>query len=183
MTEHADARDIVQRLNEYFEMMVDILFRFEGTLDKYVGDELMGLFGVPINQTDAPARAVACGLEMQQQLLQFNQQRQRRGLPPLHIGIGINTGQCVYGEIGSSKTRQITVIGDPVNTAARLCSIAQAGEVICSESTFTRLSNDFEIEAMPKVRVKGKQNELAVYRVRSQRQPLAGLATSAVSRA
>src|SRR5690606_21404158 len=103
MSESRDAQDIVDMLNEYFELMVEIIFRYEGTLDKFVGDEIMALFGSPVSHPDDPVRAVKVALEMLESLGQFNQQRAQRGFEALKIGIGINSGDVVAGYLGSSK--------------------------------------------------------------------------------
>jgi adenylate cyclase len=164
MTENADAHEIVELLNDYFEVMVEVLFEYDGTLDKYVGDEIMALFGVPVATDDAPARAVECALKMQQALEEFNRTRTAEHQQPLHVGIGINTGEVVYGAIGSSKTLQYTVIGDAVNTASRLCSVAKAGEIIFSQGTMDKVKSQIQADELPKVRVKGKLEELIIYR-------------------
>jgi adenylate cyclase len=171
MTEKADAHEIVELLNEYFEVMVEVLFRFEGTLDKYVGDEIMALFGVPVAREDSASLAVECAVEMLRALNEFNRTRGSEHLPPLQVGIGVNTGTCVFGAIGSSKIRQYTVIGDTVNTASRLCSIAKPGEIICSENTIRLVNENVRAVELPKVRVKGKHDELTVYRVIGTRAP------------
>ncbi len=165
MTENVDAHEIVALLNDYFEMMVEVLFQHNGTLDKYVGDEVMALFGVPIDNPDAPAAAIRCAVEMQQALAEFNRVRRSDGQPAVHAGIGVNTGEVVYGAIGSSKALQYTVIGDAVNTASRLCSLAKPDEIICSESTMARVRDLVTAVELPKVRVKGKQGELTTFRV------------------
>ncbi|MCC6748024.1 MAG: GAF domain-containing protein [Deltaproteobacteria bacterium] len=165
MTENSNAHDIVSMLNDYFEVMVEVLFRYQGTLDKYVGDEIMALFGVPIANPDAPSLAVDCAIEMQEALNEFNRTRRSESQPPIHVGIGICTGPCVYGAIGSSKTLQYTAIGDPVNTASRFCSMAKAGEIIVSENTFAHVQHRIEGIALPKLRVKGKVEELNVYKI------------------
>ncbi len=165
MTEKADAHQIVELLNDYFEVMVEVLFRYDGTLDKYVGDEIMALFGVPVSRDDATELAVECALEMQTALTEFNRTRTAENQAPLSVGIGINTGTCVYGAIGSSKTLQYTVIGDTVNTASRLCSLAKPGEIICSENTIAKVQGKVRAVELPKVRVKGKHDELTVYRL------------------
>lgn len=165
MTEHADAHDIVKLLNNYFEVMVEVIFRYDGTLDKYVGDEIMALFGVPVSHADACTSAVECAVEMMVALDRFNADRAAQGMQPVQIGIGMNTGVCVYGALGSSKTLQYTVIGDTVNTASRLCSVAKAGEIIISEKTYRQVEHHIEAQPLPKVRVKGKEQELSIYRV------------------
>jgi adenylate cyclase len=165
MTENADAHEIVELLNDYFEVMVEVLFRFEGTLDKYVGDEIMALFGVPLANDEAALMAVECAIEMQKALSEFNRTRTAERQPPLHVGIGINTGMVVYGALGSSKTVQYTVIGDAVNTASRLCSLAKPDEIICSEYTMNQAGDHIEAIELPRVRVKGKQDELTIFKV------------------
>ena len=165
MTEKSTAHEVVELLNDYFEVMVEVLFQYNGTLDKYVGDELMALFGVPLDNPDAALAGVECALEMQHAMTEFNQTRVAEGLVPVHMGIGVNTGEVVYGAIGSSKTVQYTVIGDPVNVASRLCSLAKPGEIIVSEYTMQMVQDHIEADALPKVRVKGKHDELTVFRV------------------
>src|SRR5262249_13102829 len=130
MSEARPAQDIVTLLNEYFEVMVEVLFRFEGTLDKFVGDEIMALFGAPLALSDAPLAAVACAVEMHRALGEFNRPRLAERQEAIRVGIGINTGPVVTGAIGSSRAIQYTAIGDPVNTASRLCNIAQPGQVL-----------------------------------------------------
>jgi adenylate cyclase len=163
MSERTPPEEMVKTLNEYFEMMVDVLFAHGGTLDKYVGDEVIGLFGAPVALPDAPLRAVRCGLEMQRALGEFNRIRAANGQEPVHIGIGINTGLVIAGAIGSSRTLQYTVIGDPVNIASRLCSVSKAGEVIISEYTMREVHNDVVLEPREPVQVKGKSQALQIF--------------------
>jgi adenylate cyclase len=165
MSEKMDAQAVIAMLNEYFEEMVDVLFNHQGTLDKYVGDEIMALFGAPVLLPEDPINAVACAVEMQKRLREFNRLRQMRNDAPIQIGIGINTGEAVFGALGSTKTMQYTVVGDTVNVASRLCSLAQAGEIIVSEDTHRLLDNRFETVELPPARVKGKADEIQVYNV------------------
>jgi len=165
MSEKMDAQSVISMLNEYFEEMVDVLFNHEGTLDKYVGDEIMAIFGAPVLTSDDPVNAVACAVEMQKRLREFNRLRQMRNDPPIQIGIGINTGEAVFGALGSSKTMQYTVVGDTVNLASRLCSLAQSGEIIVSDDTHRLLGNRFETVELPPAKVKGKAQEIQVYNV------------------
>jgi adenylate cyclase len=165
MSEKKEPADIVKLLNEYFEVMVDALFQAQGTLDKYVGDEIMALFGAPVDMPDAPLQAVKCALEMQRRLKDFNRLLEAEGQDPLKIGIGINTGRVVTGAIGAARTVQYTAIGDAVNTAARLCSIAKAGELIVSETTMKQIAPYVDAVSLPAVKVKGKEKELRIYNV------------------
>jgi adenylate cyclase len=165
MSEKKEPAEIVAMLNEYFEVMVDVLFRLNGTLDKYVGDEIMALFGAPVDMPDAPLAATRCALEMQKALREFNRTRMAEGQDEIKIGIGINTGRVITGAIGSSRTLQYTAIGDAVNTASRLCSIAKPGEIILSENTMNRVRGMVDATALQPVKVKGKENELRIYSV------------------
>ena len=165
MSEKARPQEIVAMLNEYFEQMVEIIFKHEGTLDKFVGDEIMALFGSPVSHHDDAHRAVKTALEMLQVLAVFNADRERQGQVPIHIGIGISGGEVVAGYLGSSRALEYTVIGDVVNTGARLCSVAKAGEIVISERVYERVKNDFEILEMPAAQVKGKAAALKIYNV------------------
>jgi adenylate cyclase len=160
-----DPEQTVAMLNEYFEVMVDILFKHEGTLDKFVGDEIIGLFGAAIEVKDAPMKAVLCALEMQRALREFNATRAAESHEPIRVGIGINTGKVVTGFIGSKNALQYTVIGDAMNTASRLQSSARAGEILVSQKTFEALGSRIEAIALAPVDMKGKREKMAVYNV------------------
>jgi adenylate cyclase len=150
-------------LNEYFELMVDVIFKYEGTLDKFVGDEVIALFGAPVPMQNAELKAVQCALDMMRVLGEWNRTRAAEGQNEIKIGIGINTGVVVTGAIGSSRALQYTAIGDAVNTASRLCSVAQSGQIILSEATYHQVQGDVAAVPLPPVRVKGKSDELRVY--------------------
>jgi adenylate cyclase len=165
MSDGRPPQEIVNTLNEYFEVMVDILFQFSGTLDKFVGDEIIGLFGAPIALDDAPFKAVACALAMFQALEEFNRTRGAENQPPLRIGVGINTGHVITGSIGSTRALQYTAIGDAMNVASRLVNVAGSGDIIISEDTYRHVSGRIECKQLPPVKVKGKAEELKVYKV------------------
>lgn len=164
MSEKKKPEDIVAMLNEYFEVMVDILFKHEGTLDKFVGDEIIGLFGAALEVKDAPMKAVRCALEMQRALTEFNASRAEHD-EPIRVGIGINTGMVVTGAIGSSQALQITAIGDAMNTASRLQSVAKAGEILISEQTLRALAERVNAIALAPVEVKGKREKIRIFNV------------------
>jgi adenylate cyclase len=142
-----------------------VLFKHGGTLDKYVGDEIIGLFGAPVELADAPARAVRCALDMLKALEEFNRIRAAESKEELRIGIGLNTGPVIAGAIGSSRTLQYTVIGDAVNVAARLCSVAKADEIIISPSTMAQCFNQVIAEQREPVQVKGKAEPIQIWNV------------------
>jgi adenylate cyclase len=163
MSESHEPQEIVRMLNEYFELMVDVIFKYEGTLDKFVGDEIIALFGAPVAMQNAELKAVQCALDMMRVLSEFNRTRLAEGQNEIKIGIGINTGMVVTGAIGSSRALQYTAIGDAMNTTARLCSAAQPGQIILSDATFRKVATEISAIPLPPMRVKGKADELRVY--------------------
>ncbi len=165
MSEGTAPEVLVEMLNEYFEHMVDTIFKYEGTLDKFMGDGIMAIWGAPVQHPDDAIRSVECALEMAEVLGQFNRTRLERDQPPLAVGIGIHSGPLVAGYIGSSKALSYTVIGDTANTSARLCSVAASGQIIVSENTLSRLKSRFEVEPLPPAKVKGKEKPLRIYNV------------------
>jgi len=165
ISEASEPQLVVEALNEYFERMVEIVFRYEGTLDKFIGDEMMVLFGAPVAHRDDPVRAVRAAIEMRKAMAGLNEQHVAHGLPPFQIGIGINTGEVVAGYIGSSQAMEYTVIGDPVNTGARLCSIAEPAQILISEGTLAKLGGQFEINELPEALVKGKAKPVRTFEV------------------
>lgn len=165
MSEGAKPESIVEMLNEYFELMVETLFKFDGTLDKFMGDGIMALFGTPVSQGDDAIRCVSCAVEMMEGLGKFNRQRMAAGQPPLAIGIGIHTGPLVSGYIGSSKALSYTVIGDTANTSARLCGVAAGGQILVSESTLRQLRNRFQYDELPPANLKGKEKPFKIFNI------------------
>jgi len=165
MSEKTEPQFIVDMLNEYFELMVETIFKYEGTLDKFMGDGIMALWGAPVAHPNDACLSVQCALEQMAVLGEFNRNRVSRGLPALAIGIGIHTGPLVAGYIGSSKALSYTVIGDTANTSARLCGIAQTGQIIVSETAYARLGNRFEYEELPPAHVKNKEHALRIFNV------------------
>jgi adenylate cyclase len=165
MSENSQPEELVEMLNEYFELMVDTIFKYEGTLDKFMGDGIMALWGAPVVHPDDAVRSVSCALEMGEALGQFNRRRMEKDQAPLAVGIGIHTGPLVAGYIGSSKALSYTVIGDVANTSARLCSVALAGQIVISETTHEALGGRFEIEELSPAKVKGKEKPLRIFNV------------------
>jgi adenylate cyclase len=165
MSESREPQEIVRMLNEYFELMVDVIFKHQGTLDKFVGDEIIALFGAPVPLPEAELKAVECALDMQKVLAEFNRSRVAQGLEEIKIGVGINTGHVVTGAIGSSRALQYTAIGDAMNVASRLCSTAKADQIIVSQTTFERVQDHVSAVALPPLRLKGKSEEQRLYNI------------------
>ncbi|MFC1791481.1 adenylate/guanylate cyclase domain-containing protein [Gemmatimonadota bacterium] len=165
MSEGSPPEEIMSTLNDHFELMVEVLFRHGGSLDKFVGDEIIGLFGAPVDLDDAPYKAVSCAIDMIRSLGEFNRLRTARGQKPVRVGIGINTGEVVTGAVGSRSSVQYTAIGDAMNVASRIVDLAKPDEVLVSEETFRRIRDRIAATPLPPARVKGKAEELKVYRV------------------
>jgi adenylate cyclase len=167
MSERETAQDVVKMLNDYFELMVDTVFKTNGMLDKFIGDALMAIWGAPVKRPNDAAQAVMAALEMQRLVIQFNATRRKAGKSPVYIGIGINTGQAVVGNMGSSKRMEFTAIGDAVNLASRLCHEAKANEIIISEYTRAALPpHMFDLDtSLPPAKVKGKEKPIPIARV------------------
>jgi adenylate cyclase len=168
MSERMNAIDVVTSLNEYFDKMIDVVFKYNGTLDKIIGDALMVIYGAPIGSHDDAERAVKTAIEMQQKLAELNLERINRGQDPLEIGIGLNTGKVISGNIGSKEQMNYTVIGDAVNLSARLCSFAKAGQIIISQNVYELLNKNpaFAFKELDPIQVKGKSQPIQVYEVR-----------------
>jgi adenylate cyclase len=170
MSENTRPTEVLQMLNEYFEMVVEIVFHYEGTVDKFMGDEIMVIWGAPVTHDDDPLRAVRAALEINAQLAEFNKRRVAENKPEIKIGIGVNTGSLVAGYIGSTRAMSYSVIGDAVNTASRLCAAAKEGQILISENTFHHLGEKFEVAEIEPVHAKGKFNPIRVYNVMGWRE-------------
>jgi adenylate cyclase len=165
MSETERPEEIVAMLNAFFTSMAGVVFRNEGNLDKFIGDCVMAVWGPPSPHPDDPARSMKAALHMQKEVNELNVQRQAAGKKPIQVGIGINTGAAVVGYMGSSERHEFTAIGDVVNTAARLCSLAKGGEILATENTVSKAGGGFEIQQLPVAQVKGKEKGVAVFRV------------------
>ncbi|KAF3885575.1 MULTISPECIES: GAF domain-containing protein [Nostocales] len=166
LTENLGAAEVVSLLNQYFETMVEAVFNHEGTLDKFIGDALMAVFGAPLPLTENHAwRAVQSALEMRQRLAEFNRRRIVQAQPLIHIGIGISSGEVVSGNIGSRKRMDYTVIGDGVNLSSRLEGVTKeyGCDMILSEFTYQLCSDRIWVRELDRIRVKGKHQAVNIY--------------------
>jgi adenylate cyclase len=170
ISEAAQPEEVVEMLNEYLTRMVDILLAHGGTLDKFIGDAVMGFWNAPADDPDHARHAVACAVEMIEETARLRERWEAEGKASLRIGIGINTGEAVAGNIGSERVFGYTVIGDAVNLASRLESKNKdyVTEIIVSESTLERMGEGFETVYLDDVKVKGKENAVKIYEVKGR---------------
>jgi len=163
LSEKMEPKDVNMLLNKHFSKMTDIVFEQDGTLDKYIGDSLMAVFGAPFGQDNDAERAVTAALEMKE-ALEAEKKSDSRG-QELNIRIGINTGQITAGNIGSPKRMDYTVLGDTVNVASRLESIAEPNQILIGEETYNRIKNKFKTKEIGLRKLKGKSQDQKVYEV------------------
>ncbi|MBO3460532.1 GAF domain-containing protein [Aetokthonos hydrillicola Thurmond2011] len=172
LTENLGAAEVVSLLNQYFETMVEAVFNYEGTLDKFIGDALMAVFGAPLPLLENHAwRAVQAALDMRHRLAEFNRRRIIQEQPQINIGIGISSGEVVSGNIGSRKRMDYTVIGDGVNLSSRLEGVTKeyGCDIILSEFTYQLCSDRIWARELDKIRVKGKHQAVNIYELISDR--------------
>ena len=172
LTENLGASEVVSLLNQYFETMVEAVFNHEGTLDKFIGDALMAVFGAPLHLEDHPWMAIQAALDMRRRLQEFNHARYVEAQPQIQIGIGISSGEVVSGNIGSQKRMDYTVIGDGVNLSARLESVTKeyGCDIILSEFTYELCRDRIWVRELDKIRVKGKNEAVSIYELVGDRQ-------------
>ena len=163
MSEKMEPEVVVSTLNEYFSEMIDIVFKNNGTLDKIIGDELMVVYGAPISAKDDTTRAVQTASDMQEKLKELNEERKKRKEPLIAVGIGINRGEVVSGNIGSREMMDYTVIGDTVNLAARLCSAAKPGQILVSNSVFKKTRKMINYKKIEQLSLKGKRKKIDIF--------------------
>jgi adenylate cyclase len=167
VTEKGNPEALVIQLNEYFSRMVEMVFRHKGTVDKFVGDMVMALYSAPVEDSDHAEHAVATAVDMVRELGELNSKWAERGMPQLDIGIGINSGDMIAGNIGSSAIMSYTVIGDNVNLGSRLESLNKnyGSRIIISDASRTRLTGNYDIRPLGEVVVKGKTKPVAIFEV------------------
>ena len=165
LSESMNPDDMAHHLTEYFTEMVDIVFKYNGTLDKFIGDAVMAQWGAPIGAPDDADQAMRAAVEMIRALDRLNAQWTAQGRPTLQIGIGLNYGEAFAGNIGSEQRLEFTVIGDTVNTASRLCGAAEAHEILISEEMRQALTEPPALREREPVPLKGKSHPVPVYSV------------------
>ena len=169
ISEHAPPERIVGLLNRYFSAMTDIIFAHGGTLDKYLGDGLMALFGAPTTTPEDAANALNAAVAMQRRLLGINIELRQEGLSEVGVGIGLHTGEVTVGYIGSERRSEYTAIGDSVNTASRLESNAKGGEILISDATAKAARSRYKLQPREPITVKNREQPVTLWEVDWQR--------------
>jgi PAS domain S-box-containing protein len=156
---------VIKIINHYFAAMIDVISQYQGTINEFMGDGILVLFGAPIARADDPERAVACAVAMQLAMKKVNKQIQAWGFAPLEMGIGINTGDVVVGNIGSEKRTKYGVLGSEVNLTYRIESYSVGGQILISESTLKKVSQIVKIQSEKIVKPKGVTHPIPIYEV------------------
>lgn len=168
-SESRTPEEVVEMLNEYFQVMVSIINKFGGVVDKFIGDAIMAVWGAPKGTEHDTQNAVRACLEMRKALADLNQKRKERGQGPILIGMGLHTGRAISGTIGSQERMEYTVIGDTVNMTSRIEASTKAfgADLLVSEAVYEKVKEEFEFELGGEATVKGKSEPLKLYRVRA----------------
>jgi adenylate cyclase len=169
MSEWLPSKDVFATLNAFFQRMVDVVHAHQGSVDKFIGDAIMAVWGIPEFSDDDAANAVLAAVKMQQELVHFNLEREAQGKPALHMGIGIHSGPVLAGNLGARQRMEYTVIGDTVNVASRIERLAQATQVLVSEATMAWIRPLVHATARPAVHVKGKRDPVKTFEVHGLR--------------
>ena len=165
ISERLSPEQVVSLLNEFYTTAIETTFKYDGTLDKFLGDAVMCVFGAPIAHPDHAARAVKTAIDMRTALTELSKRRSMRGLDPFEVGIGVALGEVVAGTVGTEERMEYTVIGDSVNVAARLQSYAKAGSILLSRRTYEAVHDLVEARSRGPLKVKGKEEHVEVYEV------------------
>ncbi|MCH9612034.1 MAG: hypothetical protein S4CHLAM102_05170 [Chlamydiia bacterium] len=177
MTEKMEPKDVLILLNETMTKIAEVIDRHGGVIDKFVGDGAIVLFGVPIAKEESESEALYCALEINQTITNWNIDREKEGLPKVYVGIGINTGEAIVGNMGSSNRFDYTAVGSNVNLASRVCSFAKSTEILITEAVYngTGIQERFETEALSPIDFKGISEPVPIYRVLGPRRPHGGV--------
>jgi adenylate cyclase len=165
VSERLEPEQVVQMLNAYFEVMVEVILKYNGTINEIIGDALLVIFGAPQDIPDRSQRAIACAIEMQNAMVQVNEENRVQGLPELAMGIGINETEVIVGNIGSSKRSKYSVVGSGVNMTSRIESYTVGGQILISESVHQEAGEVLRIDTQREVLPKGSETPLRIYEV------------------
>lgn len=173
IAESYPAADVVQMLNRYFEAMGDIISKYDGTIDKLMGDSILVVFGFPEERETDAENAVACAVEMQSAMSELNDMNRSLGMPDLFMGIAINSGSVVVGDLGSKHYHEYTIIGDEVNLASRIEAQCLRGQILISENSYALTKDFVEVGPPNRVEVKGARDAVDLYELHATSRPQA----------
>jgi adenylate cyclase len=156
---------VAAHLSEYFEAMVEIVFQHGGTLDKFIGDALLAVWGAPEPRPDDTIRAVAAAVAMRRSLAELNTRWRGEGKPVLTAGMGLHAGEVFAGTIGSARRLEYTVIGDVVNVASRLCDAAEPGEILITDTVKAGLEPGITTVPRTNLEIRGRKGPIHAWRV------------------
>ena len=165
LSENLEPAVVRTMLNHYYDRVTDIVLAMDGTLMKYVGDEVFAVWGAPLPTEDHPQRALDCAIAIQQLTPQLNVELLEQGAPEVSFGIGLNSGEAVAAHFGGGRRRQYDVVGDTVNVGARLCSAAPRGEIVLSDAVLSRVTCLLPVEPLGPVELKGVSRERRLWRI------------------
>src|SRR5712692_1028292 len=165
LSERLSPEEVVALLNEFYTLMIDTIFQHEGTLDKFLGGAVMAVFGAPISHPDHSIRAIRTAVAMQAGIEELSKKRVQEGKDPIAIGIGVSAGEAVAGTVGAENRMGYTVLGDRVNLAARLETVAKPGQILISQWTYEKVDKLVKARSLGYFKVKGKEEEVEVYEV------------------
>jgi adenylate cyclase len=163
LAEQLNPAEVATRLNRFYDIATQAIFRHDGTLDKLVGDEVMAFFGAPLHWQDHPGRAVTTAVEIMREVEAMAEQDR------LELGIGISTGEAFVGNVGGKEVTDYTVLGDTVNVAARLQGAAKPGEILIAEATFTQVEKQFPNAMRRELELKGKSDTVIAWEIARRR--------------
>ena len=173
LSSRLEPHEVIDVVNRFLEPMVEIITRHRGTVDEFQGDGILAFFGAPLAAPDDSARAVACAVEMQRALVEINEEQRKRGMPDLHMGIAINTGEVIVGNIGSEKRTKYGAMGTAINMAYRIESYTVSGQVLISMDTYQKMAEFVQVGETQDLRFKGLEEPVRVYEVRGMLGPYA----------
>jgi adenylate cyclase len=165
LSERLEPEQVVQMLNAYFEIMVNVILKYQGTINEIIGDALLVIFGAPQEMPNRAQQAIACAIMMQNEMEKVNEQNRAQGLPELEMGIGINETEVIVGNIGTSKRSKYAAVGSGVNMTSRIESYSVGGQVLVSESVRREAGEILRIDAQREVTPKGAETALKIYEI------------------
>ncbi|MBI2743008.1 MAG: adenylate/guanylate cyclase domain-containing protein [Chlamydiales bacterium] len=171
LSQNMTPKEVIEMLNVCMTRVSHVIDEFGGVIDKYVGDEVMALFGAPIEREDSPLSAIRCSLAIVEELKRWNEERAVKGLPKIEMGIGLHTGNVLAGNMGAENRLNYTVLGRNVNLAARLCSAAEGMQILISKQTLEAddVSAHIAVQELPPMQFKGFDGEIKVYAVKGEK--------------